>query len=434
MPLLPPLPAVPAGAAPSLYLPGDTWSHPTTPNPTWWTPTGNLCLQFQIAATNYATGAAQVIASQWSSSGSNQRSWQVVLSATGTLEFIWSPDGSTTKSAAVTLGAVNGSTITGQIVFQASNGGNATTNFYTSSDGGVSWNALGTTQTSAGVSALFDSTSALIIGAKEPGDVAGTNTPYTGTVAWFRVYDGTTSAGTLVAAIDNRVPWALYQGTAGRYVDTANSGSNPNTWTLLGSRAVWKWAYPSTATNIFQPGIPESTRPGWQVLSGMPLALGFTTSALAAGIWRFMPFVVTTPSPNPIKGLAIQTSVAATGGTAAAQFAIYNADGTGGGPGSLNTDLVGQGTIDLTATAGVHTLTLGTPWQPATGTAYWIGIMWQGTATGNPTFEVHTGPHSSVSGNTFAINVNAYTQTTSSVPNPVTIASGASGIVVGFQQ
>ena len=444
---LTPLPSVPTGATASLRQPGDVWSHAQCPAPAW-TPSGNVCAQMSFAPDAWASGAVQQLLGQWSPTSPQAASFRVQLSAAGSLQFQNCGDGTTTTGATSithaigysTLGSpANGSTLTIRVVRQSNNAGNTTTSFWVSTNYDPiaktgTWTQKGTTQSTAGTTTIFNASTAskpppLELGACQYGsNVVSGVLPLTGNIAWANLYDGTDDTGTLIAMVDNRTPWAGYEGTTGFYVDGPG-----NQWNLKGPAARWVWSYPVNQINTVQTQVPLSTRAGWNALTGVPLSMGATIgSALAVNVWRFAPFTLT--QSLTIKGLAVETSTAASGGTSALQFAIFNADGSGGSPGTLNTDLVGQGTIDLTAAAGVRSMSLGTPLTLPAGN-YWIGCMWQGTATTSPITYVQTGPHPAVTGTSaYARNLNGYTQTTSSVPNPAVATTATAATIIGYQQ
>src|SRR5690242_19909293 len=105
----------------------------------------------------------------------------------------------------------------------------------------------------------------------------------------------------------------------------------------------------------------QATRAGvaaaYTVLTGRPYGAGSTsTAAVSKDSWRYAPFRL--DSAWVVDQLAVNTTVAATGGTAAMIFGLFVADSTGR-PTTLQADWSGLGSIDLTATAGL--LTLSTP-------------------------------------------------------------------------
>lgn len=446
MPRLSPLPSVPSGAVASLRLPGDVWSHPQCPAPAW-TPSGNMCVQLQFAPDVWASGSAQHLIAQWVPTAPSAASFRVQLSATGSVQFQNCPDGTTTTGSTSlthavgysTLGSpANGATVTLRIVRQSNNAGNTTTSFWVSTNYDPiaktgTWTQKGSTQSTAGATTIFNASGAskpppLEVGAAQYGSVSLSGVlPCAGKVYWANVYDGTDDTGTLVAMVDNRTPWAGYEGTTGVYTDTAG-----NPWALQGPAARWTWDFPVNQINSVQTTVPMTSKSGWGTLAYAPFMPGTTTSALASGTWKFMPFTLT--QATTLLALAVNTTVAASGGTAALQFAIFNNDGSSYPVGTLNADLSSSGTVDLTTAAGIHSLTLASGLALPAGN-YWIGCMWQGTATTSPTLTVCTGGHPQVVGTSaFALNVNCYTQATTSVPNPAAPTATSTGLAVGYKQ
>ncbi len=167
-------------------LPGTTSNYVKTPDAAALDITGDIDLRARAAliAKRQATG---------------QVSWEFRVDATtGNLSFAWSADGTAvsvmTSDAAV--GASDGTALWVRVTFDVDDGaGNKSARFYTSTDG-VTWNQIGTTQTTAGTTSLFSSTSELSLGAIE----AGATAPLNGKLYYAEVRSGI--GGSVVAEFD----------------------------------------------------------------------------------------------------------------------------------------------------------------------------------------------------------------------------------------
>lgn len=150
----------------------------------------------------------------------------------------------------------------------------------------------------------------------------------------------------------------------------------------------------------------------------------YMTAALSLSFakdnWRYAPIALRTDWA--VDSLSINTTVAATSGTAALIFGLFACD-TSMRPAGRQTDYSSYGSIDLTATAGLLTLTSIGLTIPAG--EWYLGCAWTGTATGAPTLTCHSGMHPSVSANTAAVNGNAYNQAVSGATVPSTAAPAA---------
>lgn len=161
----------------------------------------------------------------------------------------------------------------------------------------------------------------------------------------------------------------------------------------------------------------------WWPLSCWPHTTMFTAAAFTKDQWRYMPVLLR--QPVTVAALAVNTTVAATSGTATLIFGLWQADASMR-PAALAADWSTYGSIDLTATAGQQTLTTAGLTIPAG--EHWVGCAWTGTATGNPTISAHSGMHPSLSNTTVALNAAGLIQSVSgaSAPDPANPTSGAS--------
>lgn len=166
-------------------------------------------------------------------------------------------------------------------------------------------------------------------------------------------------------------------GSTGTTTYTKASGTGSTGWITIGSGG--------SATVADDP--PADTGM-WTMLSGRPYPMTATTGSVAKDIWRFVPCRL--GNAMNFTGLTIETTIAASGGTAALIFALYSV-GSDGRPNSLVTDLSSAGSIDLTATLGVQQLTFSSTAFPAG--EFYIGCAWSGTATTAPTVRLLSGSH-----------------------------------------
>ena len=149
---------------------------------------GDLELQILVAPDDWISGSEYILMSKWLATG-NEKCWKVAITAAGNIKFYWTEDGSTelsaTSSAIVPFidGALGGI----KIEFDVDNGAaGRNVLFYTSDDQGANWSQLGTTQTSAGVTSIYDSDESVNIGSSDEG-TAGL---WAGKALWAQIRKG----------------------------------------------------------------------------------------------------------------------------------------------------------------------------------------------------------------------------------------------------
>lgn len=179
---------------------------------------GDITVVGWIAPNDWTPSALQVIAAKCDVSG--QFSWFMYLNTDGVIRFSWFSGGTgatqITISSTVATGFTDGTARYVAASLDVDNGStqNVVT-FWTSTDG-ATWAQLGSPVTTAGVAAIFSSTSRLEIGSF----ILGSSSPFAGKIARVQVYSGvrdfsgTPSGGTLVAD---------YNPTAGTINTTATS-------------------------------------------------------------------------------------------------------------------------------------------------------------------------------------------------------------------
>lgn len=194
--------------------------------------TGDIDIRVMVSLEDWSPSIQCTLAAKWNTTG-NQRSWTLGLTTTGTLQLLTSSAGS-----AVTVTAASTANLSAYLPNQVSwvratmdvdNGaaGN-TVNFYTSTDGS-SWSALGSAVTTAGTTAIFNSTAVVTLG-------NGTNNAaLIGKIYKAEIYNGI--AGTRVANPDF---------TAQSAGATSFADGDGNTWTVNSPAAI----VATTATNF----------------------------------------------------------------------------------------------------------------------------------------------------------------------------------------
>jgi hypothetical protein len=210
-----------------LYLPGTTGAYASTPDAAANRVTGDICITAKVALDDWTPAALSTIVSKRSTNTAYQL--RVTSGALGRLEFLWSENGSTIKSAASTASPVvsDGGTIFVAAALDVDNGaaGNDV-RFYTSPDG-VVWTQLGATVTTAGVTSIFAGTAPLMVGAI-------LNAGVTDQVLAGKVHSATVRSGGLTGTVVAR--FSAADGKVG--FTSFAAGSTGETWTINGTAAL----------------------------------------------------------------------------------------------------------------------------------------------------------------------------------------------------
>jgi hypothetical protein len=178
---------------------GDRYTTLTAAGLTWAAAsiTGPIEVIVKVNLTSYASGSVQTLVSKYDATGAF-RSWQLSLSASGKLTWIWSADGTTTTSVASTVSVPfsNGTTGWMRVQFQTDNGASGSTaNFATSTDG-ITWTASDTAKVTAGVTSLFNnSTIPYQVGSYQG---ASASQPANGNYYWVEIRNAATNGVTVV--------------------------------------------------------------------------------------------------------------------------------------------------------------------------------------------------------------------------------------------
>jgi hypothetical protein len=158
-------------------------------------------------------------------SAGNQRSWLWYVTASGTLHFEWTTNGSTVISATSTA-PITAGRIALRVTLDVNNGASGkTVTFYTAPTMAGPFVQLGSAVTTAGTTSIFDSTSPVKIG--DSANFANFTAPAGSRVYAFQLYQGI--AGTLRADVhfDDAEPGA-----------TSFADGQGNTWTLAGDASI----------------------------------------------------------------------------------------------------------------------------------------------------------------------------------------------------
>src|SRR3990167_8939738 len=179
-----------------LILSGVAGNYASSPHSAALAITGSIAVVAKMSSDDW--GSVDNLAIAGKLKDTNNRSWFFEKSSTGTLRFTTSSDGTVGTQIAhlASAGITFGDMLMGWVRADrnVNDGGATTTKFYTSDDGSA-WTQLGTPQTTAGTSSLFNATiAALEIGSL----VDGTSEMLKGRIERLQVWSGAYSSGTLV--------------------------------------------------------------------------------------------------------------------------------------------------------------------------------------------------------------------------------------------
>jgi hypothetical protein len=224
----------------SLNLQGAAWA--TTPDAAGLDILGDLDVRADLIPDDMPPASNVTIISKYEPTG-NQRSWQLVWNATGTLQFFWSPDGSTfiQKGSSIPVSSDPGERIRVRVTLDVNNGvGQNVVTFYTA-QGSSGWTQLGDPRTTTGTTSIYNSNAPVQVGVRSSGV-----SQYEGQIFWAEARNGIN--GTIVARPDFTAdgPWAVGDdSTTGARNDSAGVP-----WTLAGAAVIDEVITPSETTQL----------------------------------------------------------------------------------------------------------------------------------------------------------------------------------------
>ena len=188
----------------ALELPGDPDDYASTPDSAAVSITGDFDIRVLAAATDWSTGATQVLASKFLQTG-NQRSYYISILNNGRIEVAFSTAGTSGTTTFQNSGTVapftDGQAYWVRATMDIDNGSGsyeikyyyAAVDDYDPDTQSGTWTQLRSTDTGTAIASIFDGTSTFDIGAIN----AGTTSRFTGNIYRAQLFDGID--GTLVA-------------------------------------------------------------------------------------------------------------------------------------------------------------------------------------------------------------------------------------------
>lgn len=188
--------------------------------------TGDIDIAAKIAAFSWCEGdriinngniTARSIVSKWATTG-NQRSYNLSINSNGHLILRWSNNGTAELSitANESLDFARMTTKFVRATLDVDNGASGRTAKFYTSDNGIDWTQLGTTQTVSGTTSIFDSTASLTVGSLILGN---TGNKFEGNIYRVAIANGYDGAGSIVYDAD------FESATAGSASFTESSGN-----------------------------------------------------------------------------------------------------------------------------------------------------------------------------------------------------------------
>lgn len=170
-----------------LNLPGEVGDFASTPDAAPLRIVGDIDLRARVAPDDWTPAAMMALVTREKSS-TGQASYNLLLTTTGLLKLVWSPDGTGGSSIGCTSSAATGFTDGTihwvRVTLDVDNGSsNFDCKFWTSSDGS-SWSQLGTTQNGSATTSIHAGTEPLTVG------IQVANDPFAGNVYRAMVLDG----------------------------------------------------------------------------------------------------------------------------------------------------------------------------------------------------------------------------------------------------
>ena len=148
-----------------LYLPGVTSNTASTLDAAALDIVGDIDVRVKVAMDDWTPAAVSTLAAKWQVSG-NQRSWRFNLNTNGGLFAQWSENGTNELSHFIgSIGITDGAVKWVRWTLDVDNGASGNDSKFFTSDDGTNWTQVSTTQTTAGVTSIYNSTASLEIGA-----------------------------------------------------------------------------------------------------------------------------------------------------------------------------------------------------------------------------------------------------------------------------
>ena len=172
------------------YLPGSTGNYASSPDSVATSVTGDITLTIKVALDDWSSALIALLG-KWSASP--QFSYVLRLSATGFLTFLWSEDGTASKSEAcnVVVPFLDGEVGSVRVTMDVDNGASdAEIKFWISTDG-VTFTQLGATDTNGSTTSIFDGTTPIGLGARS----GGTAHKATGDFYYASIHSNATGTG-----------------------------------------------------------------------------------------------------------------------------------------------------------------------------------------------------------------------------------------------
>lgn len=190
-----------------VYFTGTPGHEATVPDSAALDITGDIDIRVKVAFDDWtrATGVntENYFIGKWETSG-NQRSWYIRVTTTGFISMNWSIDGtgvlpafvSATSNVAISTIVADGAVKWIRVTLDVDNGSGGNTTRFWYSDDNVTYTELGTAQTQAGTTSIFNSTANLTIGSV----ISQSVLVAPGNYYEVEIYDGI--AGTKVLGVD----------------------------------------------------------------------------------------------------------------------------------------------------------------------------------------------------------------------------------------
>lgn len=250
--------------------------------------TGDIDLRAYVSATSYATGSTQTLINK-NNSTAGTVSFRFSIQATGTLQLLWSADGTTQISKVSTTTLVAAGITAGQNIYLRStlkvNNGSSGNDvlFYYSSDG-ITWTQLGTTVTTAGVTSIYMGNT---LTKWEVGVNGSTSGPFVGKIYSAQILAGIN--GTIVSPYSIE-SWIQYSGSnitwAGNPILTMTIGGHPgSTISYLSDpvRALTLMPYDEYSTVFISSGHNDGLQHNQSYLSQWDAFLAIVKSRMPTG-------------------------------------------------------------------------------------------------------------------------------------------------------